>query len=274
MQRGHLQVDIHAIREDMRLGVLPIPQSSAKVLLTRDPGLLESGYIEQVSGEDQAAAVQFPQAVSRALLLIADAAPELADRISATISWYVAIDTADPQVHCSFTSPQLKGVIFLSHTEIDLVLAEAIVHEFGHTELNTVMDTETLSCEDAAERFYSPWRTDPRPLSGLIHALYVFSGVLEFLGQVAARPALSRHWAYAQAERATIFHRLRIGLMQVPDEKLTALGREIVRDIRQRVMRQRNELRAGSREVPGHIYKHLEAWRAEHPELASAVRTQ
>jgi HEXXH motif-containing protein len=151
-------------------------------------------------------------------------------------------------------------------------MAEAIVHEFGHTELNTLMDTEMLSSEDTRERFYSPWRSDPRPLSGLIHALYVFSRVSDFLSRAAAHPSMAARFTSIQAQRTTIYHRLRIGLKQVPLDKLTPLGTEVIEDISLRLKRQADVLGADNQDMPDHIRAHLAAWKVEHSELASAVK--
>jgi HEXXH motif-containing protein len=269
--QGCLHFDLGAIQSAMRLGVAVPFQPAARVLSVRDLALFEAPYIEQIK-DDGPADGTFPEAVSKALQLIATLDPELEARISSITDWYVQISSPKDDVHCSFTSPQLKGVIFLSNTQNALQLAEAIVHEFGHTELNTLMDTEMLSREDTRERFYSPWRSDPRPLSGLIHALYVFSGVIEFLARAAAHPSMAARYTSLQAQRTSIYHRLRFGLKQVPLDKLTPLGTELIEDISLRLTRQADVLGAGNQQMPDHIRVHLAAWKAEHSELESVVR--
>jgi HEXXH motif-containing protein len=268
--QGCLHFDLGAIQSAMRLGVAVPFESAARVLSVRDLALFEAPYIEQI--KDGPADGTFLEAVSKALQFIATVDQELEARISSITDWYVQISSPKDDVHCSFTSPQLKGVIFLSNTQNELQMAEAIVHEFGHTELNTLMDTEMLSSEDTRERFYSPWRSDPRPLSGLIHALYVFSRVSEFLSRAAAHPSMAARFTSIQAQRTTIYHRLRIGLKQVPLDKLTPLGTEVIEDISLRLKRQADVLGADNQDMPDHIRAHLAAWKVEHSELASAVK--
>lgn len=261
-----------AYAPDTRLKTVPLPLCPSSAFLSvRDLALFEAQYVEEIA-LGSAAVEEFPQAISNALRVIADVDPELESHISSVIRWYVGIRSPNPEVHCSFTSPQLKGVVFLSFSQNELVLAEAIVHEFGHTELNTLMDTEILSCEEPGERFYSPWRTDPRPLTGLIHALHVFSGVAEFLCRAASVPCMATHSANLQAQRVAIYHKLRVGMKQVPREKLTPLGLEIVEDIGRRLRVQESDMGNRVQKVPNSIQEHLEAWKAEHPEMESAVR--
>jgi HEXXH motif-containing protein len=269
--QGAIHIDLADIQPGMRFGVVVPFASPARVLSVRDLALFEAPYIEQIT-DDGITDGTFPEAVSKALQLIATIDPELEARISSVTGWYVPIRSPNDHVHCSFSSPLLKGVIFLSYTQNDLELAEAIVHEFGHTELSTVMDTERLSSEDPNQRFYSPWRPDPRPLSGLIHALYVFSGVIEFLTRVAAHSSMATRLTLLQAQRTAIYHRLRIGLKQVPQDKLTPLGTEIIEDVGRRLERQADALGAGNQQMPDYIRDHLATWNAEHPELESVVR--
>jgi HEXXH motif-containing protein len=265
-------LNLEALSPDTRLKALPVSCFPGCQLLTvRDPALFEAQYIEEIlpEGLDYG---RFSALISDALKLIETVDPNLQTRISEVVRWYVPIRSPKAEIHCSFTSPQLKGVIFLSYTQNRFALAEAIVHEFGHTELNTIMDTESVVLEDPSERFYSPWRRDPRPLSGLLHALYVFSGVIEFLTRALTSPIMVAERKYLEGQRVAIYHKLRIGLKQVPEQRLTLIGREIIEDIRRCLSFQESDLSPGIGQVPAHIYQHLEAWKSEHPELASAVR--
>lgn len=267
----HLCIDLGTPSLDTRLTSVPLPFCPSSLFLpVRDLAFFETQYIEEIIGEENTVH-RFPQNISNALRMIAEIDPELESRISSVIHWYVPIRSPNPEMHCSFTSPQLNGVVFLSFAENVLVLAEAIVHEFGHTELNTLMDTETLSCEEPSERFYSPWRTDPRPLTGLIHALHVFTGVAEFLRRAANTSCMASHRAYLETQGVAIYHKLRIGLKQVPCEKLTPMGLEIIEDIGQRLRVQERNMGNRVDEVPNAIREHLDAWKAEHRAIESVV---
>ena len=54
------------------------------------------------------------------------------------------------------------------------------MHELHHMKLNLLMDSVPLYRRGSGELFYSPWRDDPRPLSGLIHGLFAGVAVTNF----------------------------------------------------------------------------------------------
>jgi HEXXH motif-containing protein len=58
-------------------------------------------------------------------------------------------------------------------------LGVALIHEFRHTLLNGLIFLVPLF-EDCGDLFYAPWRDDPRPLGGLVHGAYAFSGVARY----------------------------------------------------------------------------------------------
>ncbi|MEV2189693.1 HEXXH motif domain-containing protein [Streptomyces phaeochromogenes] len=59
-------------------------------------------------------------------------------------------------------------------------LAETLVHEFQHSKLAALLHHFPLLDDDRIERFYAPWRSDPRHLTGLLHGAYAFTGVAGF----------------------------------------------------------------------------------------------
>ncbi|MGR6999072.1 aKG-HExxH-type peptide beta-hydroxylase [Yinghuangia aomiensis] len=68
-------------------------------------------------------------------------------------------------------------------------LAVTMVHEARHSILNGLLHQLPLLADTAAAepRYYAQWRTDPRPLSGLLHGAYAFAGVAEFLAHGTPR---------------------------------------------------------------------------------------
>jgi hypothetical protein len=248
-------------------GAMPVPDVAGHVLPNNDPMLFEDSYRDQILTECDP---RFPTYISGALNLIRTADPELGERIAESILWYVPIASPDAATHCSFTSPRLHGVTFLSQNDDVLRLAEALVHEFGHTELNVLMSVISLTGDITPdELFYSPWRSDPRPLAGLFHGLYVFSEVFSFLGRLATRH-LSDSGVVLQ--RMTIIaHRLRLGLAQVPHSRLDPLGREIMEEIEANVSAQARKLGIIFDDVPPLLGDHMQEWLSNHPKLALRV---
>ncbi|MCX4423510.1 HEXXH motif domain-containing protein [Streptomyces mirabilis] len=82
------------------------------------------------------------------------------------------------------SSSDAFGCLLLSQPDEDedvlpAQLGVAVVHEFRHTLLNGLIFLMPLF-EDCDELFYAPWRDDPRPLGGLVHGAYAFSGVAHY----------------------------------------------------------------------------------------------
>lgn len=90
----------------------------------------------------------------------------------------VPIVSPDPSMGCSLSDRDLPGAIM---TTIDgpAVLAENLLHEFRHNLLHQLEQCYPLYLSDSPKqaKYYSPWRNDPRPLHGILHALFVFLDV-------------------------------------------------------------------------------------------------
>jgi hypothetical protein len=99
-------------------------------------------------------------------------------------------------------------------------MADALIHEMLHNRLFFILDRdEILDGVPEGEElgaFYSPWRDDLRPLSGLLHAVYVYIGVCKFWFAVWRSGETSgtrRDYAQDQAVRAAL--NLKIGTTQL-----------------------------------------------------------
>jgi HEXXH motif-containing protein len=122
------------------------------------------------------------------------------------------------------SSSDAFGCVLLSEPDEDELPAQlgvALVHEFRHTLLNGLLFLVPLF-EDCEELFHAPWRDDPRPLGGLVHGAYAFSGVARYWrtrgteGLAGFEFAL---WRDAVREALTTLHH---------HPALTPLGRRLV----------------------------------------------
>ena len=82
------------------------------------------------------------------------------------------------------SSSDAFGCVLLSEPDQDeevlpAQLGVALIHEFRHTLLNGLIFLVPLF-EECEELFHAPWRDDPRPLGGLVHGAYAFSGVAHY----------------------------------------------------------------------------------------------
>ena len=82
--------------------------------------------------------------------------------------------------HTSTSSPQVFGTVAMSRQPDRYTCAETLVHETQHLKLCAVLDLVTLTRPDDGQRYYAPWRPDPRPASGLLQGAYAFLGVSGF----------------------------------------------------------------------------------------------
>jgi HEXXH motif-containing protein len=113
----------------------------------------------------------------------------------------------------SATSRHAFGCVALSLPSDGQTMALALAHEVQHAKLAALMDMLPLMAPSSRDRFYAPWRDDPRPLSGLLHGTYAHIAVAGFWCRqrhVAADPAaaLEAHaefarWRDAAAQVAT-----------------------------------------------------------------------
>lgn len=245
--------------------------TTASLMTGRHPALFSPPYLADVSpGPDIPAGLV--AILADVLGLIRDVDPELGHRIESRVGWYVPVISADPTKHRSFTAKGLDGVIFLSESPQRLTIAEAVVHEFHHLILYAKMEVEELLNGGSEPTFYSPWRDDARPLEMLLHALFVFAGVAEFLRRVEGHDVAEAEQAAVRARRHYIARQLRLGLAQAPAESLTDAGRGVLRGIEAVVDRAEAELSALGAEPPPRLVDHFRAWCAAHPHLARRVR--
>jgi len=80
----------------------------------------------------------------------------------------------------SATLADAFGCVLLSRPYDARSAALTLVHEVQHAKLTVLLDLLPLLKTTASERFYAPWRPDPRPLLGLLHGAYAHVGVIGF----------------------------------------------------------------------------------------------
>jgi HEXXH motif-containing protein len=129
---------------------------------------------------DPAAAARWRGVLEEHLDLVARTSEPLAEELSGGLRAIVPVLSPDDRQHLSGSFREAPGLVALSLGG-RLATAEALVHEYGHQKLNTVLTLDPLIVEDTGEpAHYSPWRDDPRPLIGLLHAVYSFATALHF----------------------------------------------------------------------------------------------
>src|SRR5579872_1895079 len=146
---------------------------------------------------------------------------------------------ADEYSNVSFSD--VPGAFILSAVRHPYWIADGLIHELLHNRLFFILDGGEIleGVRETAERseFYSPWRDDLRPLSGLLHAVYVYVGVGKFWHAACASgetTGIQRQYVEDQAVRAVL--QLKIGIAQLRrharfTESGILLFRELERDV-------------------------------------------
>lgn len=98
-----------------------------------------------------------------------------------------------PGYDCSHSEPGLPFSVLLSisvgERHAELRLAESLLHEAMHLQL-TLIERDAPIVGVSAGSGYSPWQRRQRPIQGLLHGLYVFAAIHQWLRHLAADPSL------------------------------------------------------------------------------------
>jgi hypothetical protein len=144
---------------------------------------------------------------------------------------------APPQIDISHSDPELPFSIFVSipsgEDHAELRLAESILHEAMHLQLTLIERSQQL-VGDSEARAFSPWQQQDRALSGLVHGLYVFVAIDEWLGHIERADFDRRSRDFAGKRRREISAEIEFvaGLAEAPG--LTHEGTTFVRFLLER----------------------------------------
>ncbi|MET0493207.1 MAG: HEXXH motif domain-containing protein [Actinoplanes sp.] len=111
--------------------------------------------------------------------LLAEHLPGRADELAAGLTTLVPLVQTDPRSARSATIRHAFGVFGLTRPGTPADFATTLVHEFQHSKLSAVLDLVPLTDPADTGRYFAPWRTDPRPLAGLLQGVYAFVGVAD-----------------------------------------------------------------------------------------------
>lgn len=111
-----------------------------------------------------------------------------------------------PGIDISHSDPELPCSIFVSIPTNErfarLRLSESILHEAMHLQL-TLLEQEVPLVHDTKATGYSPWKREERPIRGLLHGLFVFTVIRQWLDQARHSQALEAEESSHLAARWT-----------------------------------------------------------------------
>ena len=143
------------------------------------------------------------------------------------------IKPEDDNYDVSYSDPQVPFSIFVSvpqrrRTNDTLRMAESIVHEAMHLQL-TLIEQAIPLIQPSDERYFSPWKGAYRSPQGVLHALYVFRVIAQYLERLLELPGWSLsskdHMHHRRCEIASQVHEI---ATFKDNPALTALGSRFV----------------------------------------------
>jgi hypothetical protein len=160
--------------------------SAGRIIIDRIDPYIRMGWSMTYKNPDGSRYLQLDQdeldiampVVLKSFKLIKESWPEMAMNISATIRKIHLVRSPNPDLHMSCSNERFFGSILIS-TGNEHQLAEAFVHEYSHNILDMIISTGDVfeGTVPSDEIYYSPWRNDKRHISGVLHAVFVFSNV-------------------------------------------------------------------------------------------------
>jgi HEXXH motif-containing protein len=110
----------------------------------------------------------------------------------------------------SATCSDAVGAVALTPPTDPTDFALTLVHEFQHFKLDALLDLVQLHDGGADAVHFAPWRSDPRPINGLLHGAYAFLAIAGFwltlartlAGGSAAEAAFEFAWCREAVGRA------------------------------------------------------------------------
>jgi len=133
-------------------------------------------------------------------------------------------DNAVP--HCLYISLRQDGGLLNAYD-----VADSLIHEHRHQRLYLLQASVPLITVDAPF-VHSPWRAEPRPPSGLLHAVYVFCGLLQWWIHIS-HSTEGEVQSNARHEVGIIVSKLNEAFPTLQKTSLTAAGTSLVSALRQ-----------------------------------------
>ena len=131
----------------------------------------------------------------------------------------------------SHSDPELPFSIFVSlpagEPDAPMRLAESILHETMHLQLSLI-ERHAPIVRDLDKTAYSPWQNTARPIGGLVHGLYVFRAIDQWLACLPERQSDGAGSSYVQRRRRTIADEIRTAAVVARSEALTPFGLQLV----------------------------------------------
>ena len=241
------------------------------VLYQRHENIFEEHY-NQDCCEDTFLGHLLKNRVEKAFCKIKINNNKLYEKLVSSIDYIIPYGNDLQNKYPNFAIATLKKTIFLSIdllTEYEIFIAECIIHEYSHCELHLVQDTVLLTnIENNILEYYSPWRKDPRPLLGVIHAIYISHEIINFYHSYLQNKENSGDETILVKNKVEIIvHQIFIAIKQIKRHQLTDFTKELLNTILQSTKEVSENLLIPISNPPQEIIEHKKAWKSVYKDL-------
>ena len=248
--------------------------SGGKVLLDNEDPFITSGWSLLYKNPDgtnynlttREAVLSNYILFSNACKIISNVWPEMEFNIANTLRNIHIIESPYDDKHVSCTAANYFGSILLSFGN-EYLLAEAIVHEYSHNVLNMVIANGEMFNGNVPEEevYYSPWRNDPRHISGLLHAVFVFNNVCKLFDKIISNSKND----FVYERQITIIVKLIMGIKVLKEfDFQTKFAKNFIQDLEKDIIG--FKLKYTTDEIEYHYsiqLKHLKQWMTNNDKL-------
>jgi len=194
----------------------------------------------------------------------------LASEILMGVQSLVPVHSHAIDVHRSQTFREIPGLLILSWMSDTSVIVEALVHEYHHHKLNALLNLDPIIVESSLEEiYYSPWRDDPRPLSGILQGIYVFQAVLEFWHKILTTDIPVLQEKRLQQRVYTAKQQLQTALQVLKtNAEFSLVGQGLIEAIEENIDRVEPEVSQTEKQlIDVRLKEHQQKWEAANPNL-------
>jgi hypothetical protein len=149
------------------------------LLATLDPRHFPGVHIDETAWSDPATVRVWHERIAAGWRLLVRGHPATATEIGLIMSTLAAL-VPPSHGYTSGTFRHAFGLVAMSLPPDVRAAAVALAHEVQHAKLAALMDLFPLAEAGCEDRYYAPWRPDPRPLGALLHGTYAHLGVANF----------------------------------------------------------------------------------------------
>ncbi|HTJ66328.1 MAG TPA: FxsB family cyclophane-forming radical SAM/SPASM peptide maturase [Actinospica sp.] len=177
----HVWLDAAALRESEIVQPLRRVDAAGLRITIEDTDPYRDCHGHPAARLSSADADAWAKALPPAVAYIDEHLPEFAPGLRAGLSTVMPMIRPVDGTQRSAAARHAFGAVGLALPDDPVQLAKLLVHEFQHVKLGALLDIgELYDVTDTEPRYYAPWRSDPRPIEGLLQGTYAHIAVVAF----------------------------------------------------------------------------------------------